>query len=156
MVDAIPIVSIISSSIMVVIVVYLVTNARQKRVEAQMQMQTRLIDRFGSAPELVQFLHSPAGRQFVAGVQTASTTFTRDRIVSAFTRGILLISIGVPFVLVALFDGDISWMVPATVLFCLGIGYMVAAFVTWKLSAKLIRESAAEATATLPPDQYNA
>ena len=48
--EMIPIVAIISSMTMVVLVVYFVTQARQRRVEAQVEMQTRLVDKFGSAP----------------------------------------------------------------------------------------------------------
>ena len=60
-------------------------------------MQTKLIDRFGSAPELVSFLHSPAGRQFVTGVQSAPDVLTRERILSGFTRGVVLSTLGLAF-----------------------------------------------------------
>ena len=90
----IPIIGILSSSAMVVLVVYFVTRARQRRVEAQVEMQSKLIDRFGSAPELVSFLQSPAGRQFVTGVQSAPDVLTRERILSGFTRAIVLSSLG--------------------------------------------------------------
>ena len=93
----IPIIGILASSTMVVLVVFFVTRGRQRRVEAQVEMQAKLIDRFGSAPELVSFLHSPAGRQFITGVQSAPDVLTRERILSGFTRAVVLSSLGLAF-----------------------------------------------------------
>jgi hypothetical protein len=132
----IPIIAILSSSTMVILVVYFVTRARQRRAEAQVEMQGKLIDRFGSAPELINFLHSPAGRQFISGVQSAPETLTRERILSGFTRAIVLSSLGLAFLfLTFLYDDD--WAVPASIVFALGIGYFLATLISYKLSGKL-------------------
>jgi hypothetical protein len=132
----IPIVGILASSTMVILVVLFVTRGRQRRVEAQVEMQSKLIDRFGSAPELISFLHSPAGRQFVTGVQSAPDMLTRERILSGFTRGVVLSSLGVAFLfLTFLYEKD--WAVPAAIVFSLGIGYFLATFIAYKLSAKV-------------------
>lgn len=131
----IPIIGILSSSAMVILVVWLVTRSRQRRVEVQVEMQSKLIDRFGSAPELVQFLHSPAGQQFVSGVQLAPTLLTRERILSGFTRSIVLSALGVAFLLLtALYERDFA--VPAAILLSLGIGYLLATLLSYKLSGK--------------------
>lgn len=143
MLEMIPIVGIISSSAMVVLVVYFVTRARQRRVEAQVEMQSRLIDRFGTAPELVQFLHSPAGREFVTGVQGAPAALTRERLMGGFSRAIVLTALGAAFLFLTFYTDD-GFAVPAAILFFLGVGYLVATFVSYKLSAKLmgdVRES---------------
>jgi hypothetical protein len=139
----IPIVGILSSSAMVVLVVYFVTQGRSRRVQAQVEMQSRLIDRFGSAPELVQFLHSPAGREFVAGVQGAPAALTRDRLMSGFTRAIVLTSLGAAFLFLCLMYED-DFAVPAAILLFLGIGYLVATFVSYKLSSKLMGDMHSE------------
>ena len=135
--ELIPIFGIVSSSAMVVLVVMLVTRSRQRRVEAQVQMQSKLIERFGTAPELVEFLHSPAGREFVAGVQSAPEALTRDRITSGFTRAILLTCLGLAFVFIAFFDRDDDWIVPAAIILSLGVGYLLATLVTYKFSKSL-------------------
>jgi peptidoglycan/LPS O-acetylase OafA/YrhL len=129
---------------MVVLVVYFVTQGRARRVQAQVEMQSRLIDRFGSAPELVQFLHSPAGREFVAGVQGAPAALTRERLMSGFTRSIVLTSLGCAFVYLNVMWED-DFAIPAAILLFLGIGYMIATFVSYKLSAKLMGDMHREA-----------
>lgn len=137
MVDWIPIVGIVASSVMVVLVVSVVTRSRQARVEAQVQMQSKLIERFGSAPELVQFLHSPAGQQFVNGVNSAPTLFARERIVSGFTRGIIMTALGMGFVVINIFLDDSGWLIPAAIVFSLGLGYLIATFVTYRFAANV-------------------
>jgi hypothetical protein len=141
--DVLPIIGMLSSSATVVLIVYFVTRARQRRVEAQVQMQSRLIDRFGSGPELVQFLHSPAGRSFVVGVESAPVALTRDRLVSGFTRAIVLTMLGAGFLFLTFYT-DEGWAIPATIVFSLGLGYLVATFVSYKLAAKLTSETASE------------
>jgi len=135
----IPIIGTISSTVMVVFVVYFVTKARQRRVEAQVQMQSRLIDRFGTAPELIEFLHSPAGREFVSGVQSAPARLTRERILSGFTRAIVLTMLGAGFLFLT-FMHDEFFAIPAAILFSLGVGYLLATFVSYKLSAKYLHD----------------
>src|SRR6188474_113672 len=130
----IPIIGILASSSMVVLVVFFVTRGRQRRLEAQVEMQTKLIDRFGSAPELVSFLHSPAGRQFVTGVQGAPDVLTRERIMGGFTRAIVLSFLGLAFLFLT-FYSDEGWAVPASIVFALGVGYFLATLISYKLSA---------------------
>jgi hypothetical protein len=132
----IPILGILCSSAMVVLVVWLVTRSRQRKVEVQVEMQSKLIDRFGSAPDLIAFLQSPAGRQFVSGVNVAPTLLMRERLLTGFTRSIILTILGASFLFLT-FMYDDSFAVPAAILFSLGVGYLIATFVSYKLSGKL-------------------
>ena len=130
----IAIVATISSSVMVVLVVYFVARGRQRRAELQAEVQTKLIDRFGTAPELIDFLQSPAGRQFVTGVQGVPGALARERIMSGLTRSIVLSMLGAAFLGLTFFYND-DFAVPAAILFSLGIGYLIATLVSWRLSA---------------------
>jgi hypothetical protein len=136
MMELIPIFGIIFSSVMVVMIVYFVSRSKARRAEVQAEVQTRLIDRFGSAPELIDFLQSPAGRQFVSGVQSAPATLTRERILSGFSRAIILSMLGVAFLALTFWYND-DFAVPASILFALGIGYLLATMVTYRLSRHL-------------------
>ena len=132
----IPIIGTLSSTVMVVLIVFVVARSRQRRAELQAEVQTRLIDRFGSAPELIEFLQSSAGRQFVSGVQSAPALMARERIMSGFTRAIVLSMLGAAFLgLTFFYDNDFA--VPAAILFSLGIGYLIATMVSYKLSANM-------------------
>jgi hypothetical protein len=136
MIDVIPILGILSSSAMVVLIVYFVSRSRLRRAEVQAQVQTRLIDRFGTAPELIDFLQSPAGRQFVSGVQSAPAAYARERILSGFSRSIILSMLGLAFLcLTFLYEDDFA--IPAAILFSLGLGYLIATIVSYKLSTRM-------------------
>ena len=141
--EMIPIIGMLSSSATVVLIVYFVTKARQRRVEVQVEMQSRLIDRFGTAPELVEFLHSPAGRSFVSGVEGVPAALTRERLLSGFSRAIVLTMLGTAFLFLAIYDNK-DWAIPAAIIFFLGIGYLIATYVSYKLSAKLMGTAASE------------
>ena len=141
--ELIPIVGIICMSAVTVLVVYFVTRGRQRRIEAQVAMQTRLIDRFASGPELAEFLQSPAGRQFVSGVENAPSVVTRDRVLTGFNRAIILTMLGVAFVFLTIFADD-DFMFPAAILFSLGLGYLFAALLSYKLSSKLLGSATRE------------
>lgn len=132
----IPIIGMVTSTVMVVLVVYFVARGRQRRAEIQAEVQTKLIDRFGSAPELIEFLQSPAGRQFVSGVQGVPGALARERILSGFTRSIVLSMLGAAFLALTLFYED-NFAVPAAILLSLGIGYFIATFVSWRLAASM-------------------
>lgn len=132
----IPIIGMITSTVMVVLIVYFVARARQRRAEIQAEVQTKLIDRFGSAPELIDFLQSPAGRQFVTGVQGVPGALARERIMSGFTRSIVLSMLGAAFLGLTFFYND-DFAVPAAILFSLGVGYFLATFVSWRLAASM-------------------
>ena len=132
----IPIVGILASFSAAVLIVFFVTQARRRRVELQAEMQTKLIERFGSAPEMIEFLQSPAGREFVAGVQTAPINQLRERILGGFTRSIVLTALGVAFMFLTFYDSN-DFVVPGAIVLSLGIGYFIATIVSWKLSSSL-------------------
>ena len=134
----IPIVAIIANTVMIVLIVYFVARSRQRRVEVQAEVQGKLLDRFGSAPELIDFLHSPAGKQFVTGVQSAPAILTRERLMSGFSRSIVLSMLGAAFLMLTFFY-DEDFAIPAAILLSLGVGYLVATLVSYKLSASLLR-----------------
>lgn len=134
--ELIPVVAIITNCAMVVLIVYFVARARQRRFEVHAEVQSKLIDRFGSATELIEFLQSPAGREFVSGVQSAPVILARERILSGFSRAIILSMLGAAFLALTFFY-DEDWAIPAAILFSLGIGYLIATVVSYRLSARM-------------------
>src|SRR5215210_5365894 len=89
---------------MVVWIVWLGTNSKNRRAQAQADVQSKLIERFGSAKEFIEFLQSPAGRQFVTGVEVTSNLYARDRIISGFGKGVVLSLLGLGFLAIWIFD----------------------------------------------------
>ena len=99
------IVSMLGFYSMVAIVITTFTRSQQRRNELQAEVQTKLIDRFGTAPELIDFLQSEAGHQFVDGFHNAPRYAAREKILSGLRRGIITTLLGLGFL--ALFAADI-------------------------------------------------
>lgn len=111
-------------------------RARQRRAEMQVEVQTKLIDRFGSAPELIDFLQSSAGRQFVDGFRSLPQHAAREKILSGLRRGIITTLIGVAFLIIFAIDvrENRDCIYPATLILALGIGFFVSTWISMKLS----------------------
>ena len=136
----VPIFAILGTFTAAILIVFFVSRSRQRRAEVQAEMQTKLIDRFTSAPELVEFLQSPAGQKFVTGVQSAPAILARERIMGGFTRSIVLSFLGLAFLFLTFYE-DRDFVVPAAILLSLGVGYLVATFVSFKMLAGLRGEA---------------
>lgn len=134
--ETIPIIGMVGGMTMTIIVVYLISKTRQRRLELQAEIQAKLIDRFSSAPELIQFLQSPTGREFVNGVQSVPAVLSRERVATGIGRAILLAFAALPFLGMAYVFEESGLLVPALIFGSLGIGYVVATWVSHRISTR--------------------
>ncbi|HWS71490.1 MAG TPA: hypothetical protein VN605_05220 [Thermoanaerobaculia bacterium] len=132
----IPIFSSLGFFFMVVAIVYLVTHSRQQLARYQTEVQTKLIERFGSAPELVTFLQSSEGRQFLGTVEAAPKYLAGDRILAGVRKSVVLSFLGVAFLLLCIPYGirNEFFMVTGGILLALGAGYFVSTVISFRLS----------------------
>ncbi len=135
-----PVFALIAMLITTVLVIRtLIENGRSKReAEAQLQLHTRLIDKFGSQKDLLDYLQSDAGKRFLTPA-TIQRTMPYKRILGAAQAGIVLTFVGVAFWLVrGSFDQE--GMRAATVLggvtLALGVGFIASAILAHTLSRK--------------------
>jgi len=137
---------------MIVWIVSLGTNAKNRRAQAQAEVQTKLIERFGTSKEFIEFLQSPAGQRFVSGVEMNTALYARDRIIRGFGTGIVLSLLGVGFLAIWLFDHNGGFVYPGFILLGLGLGFFLSAIVSLKLSKSYglidAARSSAETTVT--------
>ncbi len=134
--ELIPVIAILSSFTAAILIVFFVTRARQRKMEIQAEVQSKLIDRFGTAPELIDFLQSPAGKQFVSGVNSVPAILSRERILNGISRSIITTMLGAAFLALTFFyDNDFA--VPAAILFSVGVGYLIATVVSYRLTSKI-------------------
>ena len=133
--EAIPLVAIVGSFMVAAFITWNVGRSRERRAQIQADIQAKLIERFGSASELVTFLQSPAGREFVTGVQSAPIIATRERAAASFSRALVLTGIGAAFIALWIVDrGGFGWAVPGFILFSIGLANLIGAIVALKLS----------------------
>ncbi len=130
----IPIVSVICTFTMIVMVVWLIARAKQRQARYRADVQTKLIEKFNSAPELADFLASPAGKQFVGGMHEPVRAAVHDRIFGGIKWSLLVTAVGIGFLVARLAGEDEDLIFPAGILIALGVAWMIATFVTYRLS----------------------
>ena len=121
---------------MIVWIVWIANAARTRRAQAQAEVQTKLIERFSTSKEFIEFLQSPTGQRFVSGVEATTALFARDRIIRGFGTGIVLALLGFGFLAIWIFDENRGFIYPGFILLGLGLGFFVSAFVSLKLSKR--------------------
>jgi hypothetical protein len=123
--------------IMIFYLVKLVSNNRRRRREVQMQfdLQNKLLDKFGTSQELMQYLGSDAGRQFVQFTPTEVVN-PYARILSSIQWGIVLLTAGAAFMFLRnqIPDGFQGFTVMGAFGIALGVGFLVSAAVAFFLS----------------------
>src|SRR5947207_4579420 len=119
---------------MVVWIVWLSVSAKNRRMQAQTEVQIKLIERFGTSKEFIEFLQSPAGQRFVSGVEVTTALYARDRIIRGFGTGIVISLLGLGFLAIWVFDNHGGFIYPGFILLGLGLGFFISALVSLKLS----------------------
>ena len=125
---------------------WILSRRGQERSRAQFDLQRRMLEKFGSASEFVAFLESDSGRKFLETVSSETQT-QAARIFGSIQKGAIFTLIGiVGFGVVAIDPGDlVPLAVPSGIALAVGLGYLISAFATYKLSKQwgLLPRSAA-------------
>ena len=119
--------------------IWIVSRARSQRAEIHAQVQQKLIDRFQSAPELIEFLQSAPGQKFVSGIDTMPRMMTRERILGGVSKAIIFSTIGIGFLALCI-NPDIRnefLEFVGAMMVAIGIGYLIATFVSIKLGRSM-------------------
>ncbi|MCB9379001.1 MAG: hypothetical protein H6511_09605 [Holophagales bacterium] len=99
------------------------------------EVQGKLIDKFGSADEVVRYLESDAHRELLSG-QTAAPSSPHGRILDSVHLGLLVAAGGVGFLISgAVSDRQVSEVmrVFGALGLVIGIGFLVSAGISWAL-----------------------
>ena len=116
-------------------------------IRSRADLQTKLLDRLGSGREVVEFCQTEGGKQFIEALSMGtvdsptSKGSPTERILGSVQKGIILTLLGLGFLLLAeRFQrddpGDV-FMVIGTVGLSLGIGFLLSAGVSYRLSRSM-------------------
>ena len=120
---------------MVAFIVWTKANSRAQQARYNAEVQSKLIERFGSGPELIEFLKSPEGQQFATGISKLPKLAARDRVVGGFTRAIFLTFLGLAFLALCFTEMENpGFLITGAILTALGLANLVSAIVSLKLS----------------------
>ncbi|MDD5544636.1 MAG: hypothetical protein PHX83_15830 [Acidobacteriia bacterium] len=109
---------------------------RSRSLKMRKEMQSRLMDKFGSAPEFAQFLETASGRQFLETV-SAGPTNAHEKILNSVRTGIIMAVLGLALVAVngiAPSESRAAFQICGLIGMLVGIGYIISSFVSYRLS----------------------
>lgn len=114
---------------------FLVAEFIRDRARRRSELQLRLLDRFGSAPEFIAFLESEGGRE-LRSLLTGRRFLAVRQVLGAIQLGIVLIALGAGLFVAAVSQGDGDLRVAAAICIAVGVGLLIAAGVSKGLSAR--------------------
>jgi hypothetical protein len=135
--DIAPVFAMIGMFIMIVYLVRISSDNRRRRQEAQNQFElnNKLLDKFGTSQELMEYLRSDAGQEFLrsAPIERASPY---GRILGSVQWGIVLLTAGAAslFLRNQISDGFEGFTVFGAFGVALGVGFLISAVVAYLLS----------------------
>ena len=103
------------------------------RIEARVKVQNKLLDKFDSGRELAEFLESE-GSKFLLGELGKDWPDQRKRVLTMMAVGVILSAFGTGFLALTWKEPDLFFV--AGIFLSLGIGFLIAAAVSYRLSEK--------------------
>jgi hypothetical protein len=111
------------------------TIRRYKTTKLQAGLQTKLLEKFGTGQELLAYVQSDAGRRFQESLTMEQRT-PYGRILGAAQASVILVLLGLAFLFLRgrVAGGDEGFLVFGTIVLSLGVGFGVAAALSYFLS----------------------
>lgn len=122
----------------VALMIWIVLNYRLKRERHRAEERDRLLNRFATGPEMVDFLSSPAGHKLLDGFSIQKGAAVRS-LARTITAGLVLLSIGLAFLILSGRDSlpGAPFEIPGVLTGMSGAGILISAWI----SARLLRRS---------------
>jgi hypothetical protein len=119
---------------MMIAISYFSQKSKSDKARYQAEVQARLIDKFGTGPEFVEFLQSSQGRKFLGEIESAPKAMTQDRMLSGIRNATVLSFLGCAFIILSLVTYEHGMIYPGLLLLALGLGYLASVILTKRLS----------------------
>ena len=120
------------------LILWLIFQYKLRRRSSEAEERERLLARFGSGPELLDFLNSGAGDKLLR-VLARQSAHPVHRLLGPLRGGLVLLFLGLGFLILGWCNviGGEAFFVPGTLLSMLGLGLLVSV----QVSALLLRRS---------------
>lgn len=114
------------------------TIRRYKTTKLQAGLQSKLLEKFGTGQELLAYVQSDAGKQFLESLAMEQRT-PYGRILGAAQASVILVLLGLAFLFLRgrVASAEEGFLVFGTIVLSLGIGFGLAAVLSYFLSKTL-------------------
>ena len=121
-------------------IIKVISNNRKASRMATMQadLQSKLLDKFGSTPELLEYLQSDAGKGFAELVPVEARPNPYNKILGSVQAGIVLLMAGFAFMFMRnqIDEAFEAFTFLGALGIALGVGFLVSAAIAFLLSKK--------------------
>jgi hypothetical protein len=111
---------------------------RSKIAKYQAEMQTKLLEKFGSSQELLAYMQTEAGQRFAQPIEPAAPTEAKSphsKILGSIKVGTILTFLGFGLLLLAITLADEEpFYFFGTISLAIGLGFLVSSGISYKLS----------------------
>ena len=108
---------------------------RTKVARAQAEVQSKLLDKFGSSQELLAYMQTEAGQRFIqVESEPVVTKSPHTKILASIKVGTILSCLGLGLLLLALVFKEEAPLGFGTISLAIGLGFLVSSGVSYKLS----------------------
>jgi hypothetical protein len=117
--------------------VWLLVSAirRTKIARAQAEVQSKLLDKFGSSQELLAYMQTEAGQRFIqVESEPVVTKSPHTKILGSITVGTILACLGLGLLLLAVVFEDDAPLGFGTISLAVGLGFLISSGISYKLS----------------------
>jgi len=115
---------------------WLDAKRRQAQIQAQSDLQNRLLEKFSAPQDVAQFLQTEGGRRFLQGL-TADVRQAGRRILTAMQIGVVLSSLGLGAIVLGVTYGTPNrnpGVILGGLILALGVGFLISAAISYWLS----------------------
>lgn len=135
-----PILIPITMFIAIAVTIIWVNSAANKRREvearAQAEVHNRLLEKFGSSKEFIDFMQTDGGKSFLKPVAVANPAAPYRKILASVTAGVILSMFGMALLVlnVVAFEHEEGLIGGGVVFLMIGLGFVVSAAISYRLS----------------------
>lgn len=108
-----------------------------RRLRHKSELNHKLVDKFGSANELSQFLETEGGNRFLRSL-TINGLAPKEKLLTSISRGVILTFLGIGFFILGqiFIDDMIFFNAFGIIALALGAGWLVSTYISFTLSRK--------------------
>ncbi len=118
---------------MIVLVVWLNNRMMQAKAQARAELNKHFLDKFTSGQDLSEFLGKEGSQRFLDEMWAEKRRSTEQRILSTIKTGVIVTAVGIAMLLITFFE-DSDFLIPALIVSSVGVGLLVAAWVSYRFS----------------------
>lgn len=116
-------------------VFHLRAKHNRERLQAQMDLQTRILERFESPQEFTAFLTTSGGQKFLSGLSQESAGWApAKRILGGLQTGLVLCLLGIGLIVISAIENEVEPAYFGIIALALGLGFLGSSALSYRLS----------------------